>query len=119
MERNEALKAYLFSPFRQIEVKYFSGTGVPFDNELVSMQTLYTKVSFPDIYGASVTFTIPPWPARDFQREWWEHLFPILISNRSSNGCAHCDYIIAHPVSCYFKKATKAEGCLTAGWQRT
>ncbi|KAF8200708.1 hypothetical protein BJ912DRAFT_921336 [Pholiota molesta] len=33
-----------------------------------------------------------PWPAaRDFQPEWWKHLFPILISNRTSNKCAHCD----------------------------
>ncbi|KAF8160838.1 glycosyl hydrolase family 61-domain-containing protein [Crassisporium funariophilum] len=42
-----------------------TGTGVPSGNELVSMQTLYQGVAFPDIYGDSVSFTIPgPPPVR-------------------------------------------------------
>ncbi|KAF8973152.1 hypothetical protein BDZ97DRAFT_656824 [Flammula alnicola] len=42
----------------QVEVTG-SGINVPSDNELVSMQTLYQGVTFPNIYGDSVSFTIP------------------------------------------------------------
>ncbi|PPQ62930.1 hypothetical protein CVT24_006170 [Panaeolus cyanescens] len=43
-----------------------TGTGVPSDSELVSMQTLYQGVTFPDIYGSSVSFTIPGPPVARF-----------------------------------------------------
>ncbi|KAF9049936.1 glycosyl hydrolase family 61-domain-containing protein [Panaeolus papilionaceus] len=43
-----------------------TGTGVPSDSELVSMQTLYQGVTFPDIYGSSVSFTIPGPPVVQF-----------------------------------------------------
>ncbi|TFK44421.1 glycosyl hydrolase family 61-domain-containing protein [Crucibulum laeve] len=36
-----------------------SGTGQPSDSELVTMEALYSAVSFPDIYSDFGTFTIP------------------------------------------------------------
>ncbi|KIM45277.1 lytic polysaccharide monooxygenase [Hebeloma cylindrosporum] len=43
-----------------------SGTGTPSQDELVSMQTLYNGVVFPDIYADSVSFTIPGPPLVNF-----------------------------------------------------
>ncbi|KDR75243.1 hypothetical protein GALMADRAFT_140770 [Galerina marginata CBS 339.88] len=45
-----------------------TGTSAPSDSELVSMQTLYHDqgVTFPNIYGDSVVFTIPGPPPVDF-----------------------------------------------------
>ncbi|KAF8813765.1 hypothetical protein BYT27DRAFT_7130798 [Phlegmacium glaucopus] len=42
------------------------GTGVPSASELTTMQALYQRVSFPNIYGASVSFTIPGPPPVSF-----------------------------------------------------
>ena len=36
-----------------------SGTNTPSGNELVSMQTLYNGVQWPDIWQPPITFTIP------------------------------------------------------------
>ncbi|CAA7261663.1 unnamed protein product [Cyclocybe aegerita] len=50
--------AQFYPSCSQVEVTG-SGTDTPSDSALISMQDLYTGVTFPNIYGESVSFAIP------------------------------------------------------------
>ncbi|KAF9482112.1 hypothetical protein BDN70DRAFT_875396 [Pholiota conissans] len=85
------------------------GTGVPSSNELVSMQTLYSDLTFPNIYGESVSFTIPgPQPVA-FDGPGGSTKASTTFMPKSTSSSSRC-----HATS---PKAAKTEVCLTAMMQ--